>query len=150
MDKDRKQLIADYDNATLANDSVMGMIYDHWRDKNAIVVYVSDHGEEVFDYHDSMGRKNRTDQTMEQYIESFFMVPATVWMSEKFMSLYPEKVEAIKRAASRPGTTDDIGHFIIGLAEISSPYYKPERDIASDRYQPIRRLTVEGFYIDSI
>lgn len=150
MDKDRKQLIADYDNATLANDSVMGMIYDHWRDKNAIVVYVSDHGEEVFDYHDSMGRKNRTDQTMEQYIESFFMVPATVWMSEKFMSLYPEKVEAIKRAASRPGTTDDIGHFIIGLAEISSPYYKPERDIASDRYQPVRRFTVEGFYIDSI
>ncbi len=148
MDDERRQMIADYDNATLANDSVMGMIYNHFRDKNAVVVYVSDHGEEVYDYRDSMGRKNRTDNTMEQYIESFFMVPATVWMSPKFKELYPGKVDAIKKAASRRGSIDDIGHFILGLAEVSSPYYRPERDIASDSYKPVRRLTTEGFYID--
>lgn len=148
MDDERRQMIADYDNATLANDSVMGMIYNHFRDKNAVVVYVSDHGEEVYDYRDSMGRKNRTDNTMEQYIESFFMVPATVWMSPKFMELYPGKVDAIKKAATRRGSIDDIGHFILGLAEVSSPYYRPERDIASESYRPVRRLTTEGFYID--
>lgn len=148
MDDERRQMIADYDNATFANDSVMGMIYNHFRDKNAVVVYVSDHGEEVYDYRDSMGRKNRTDNTMEQYIESFFMVPATVWMSPKFNELYPGKVDAIKKAASRRGSIDDIGHFILGLAEVSSPYYRPERDIASESYRPVRRLTTEGFYID--
>lgn len=148
MDDERRQMIADYDNATLANDSVMGMIYNHFRGKNAVVVYVSDHGEEVYDYRDSMGRKNRTDNTMEQYIESFFMVPATVWMSPKFRELYPGKVDAIKKAASRRGSIDDIGHFILGLAEVSSPYYRPERDIASESYKPVRRLTTEGFYID--
>lgn len=150
MNNERRQLIADYDNATLANDSVMGMIYDHWRDKNAVVVYVSDHGEEVYDYHDSMGRKNRTDQTMEQYVESFFMVPATVWMSDRFMSLHPEKAKAIRKSTEKRGTIDDIGHFILGMAEVQSPYYKPERDIASDRYQSVRRLTAEGFFIDSL
>ena len=148
MDDERRQMIADYDNATFANDSVMGMIYNHFRDKNAVVVYVSDHGEEVYDYRDSMGRKNRTDNTMEQYIESFFMVSATVWMSPKFKELYPGKVDAIKKAATRRGSIDDIGHFILGLAEVSSPYYRPERDIASESYRPVRRLTTEGFYID--
>lgn len=148
MDDEYRQMIADYDNATLANDSVMGMIYNHFRDKNAVVVYISDHGEEVYDYRNSMGRKNRTDNTLEQYIESYFMVPATVWMSPKFKELYPGKVDAIKKAATRRGSTDDIGHFILGLAEVSSPYYRPERDIASDSYKPIRRLTTEGFYID--
>lgn len=76
------------------------------------------------------------------------MVPATVWMSPKFNELYPGKVDAIKKAASRRGSIDDIGHFILGLAEVSSPYYRPERDIASESYRPVRRLTTEGFYID--
>lgn len=148
MTDTKRQMIADYDNATLANDSVMGMIYDHWRDRCAVVVYVSDHGEEVYDYRDSMGRINRNGNSLEDYIESYFMVPVTVWMSDRFMALYPEKAEAIREACTRSGSTDDTGHFLLGLAGIDTPYYRPERDIASAAYRPLRRLTTEGFHID--
>ena len=56
MDKNKKWAIATYDNATLYNDAVMGHIFDLYRNKNAVVVYFSDHGEEIYDYRDQRGR----------------------------------------------------------------------------------------------
>lgn len=38
--------------------------------------------------------------------------------------------------------------FMLIFCMMSAPYYRPERDIASESYRPVRRLTTEGFYID--
>jgi len=46
LDDKKKQMIAEYDNATLYNDYVLKNIIDLFRDKNTVVLYFSDHGEE--------------------------------------------------------------------------------------------------------
>ena len=58
-DTERKQK-ADYDNATLYNDYVMNEIFDTFRNSNTILIYFSDHGEEVNDYRKQYGRDNGT------------------------------------------------------------------------------------------
>lgn len=45
---DEKQTIADYDNATLYNDIVLSKIVELFRKKEAIVIYLSDHGEDCY------------------------------------------------------------------------------------------------------
>lgn len=43
-----RQMLADYDNATLYNDSIVYSIYLEFKSKDAILIYVPDHGEDVF------------------------------------------------------------------------------------------------------
>lgn len=148
LDDKRRATIADYDNATLTNDSVFGMIIDKYRDSNSVVIYMSDHGEEAYDFRDSFGRHNRTTQTQEEYIDTYFMIPAMVWMSPQFRVLYPDKVKSLREAAGRRGSIDEVGYLILGLSEISTPAYRADRDIASPSYRPLRRRTNEDFFID--
>lgn len=56
----KRQKVAEYDNATLYNDSILKRIIDLYRDKNTVILYFSDHGEEVYDYRDSQGRADST------------------------------------------------------------------------------------------
>ena len=54
--RDERRIVADYDNAVRYNDRVVGEILDRCRTRDAVVVYLSDHGEEVFDYAHRNGR----------------------------------------------------------------------------------------------
>lgn len=57
LTKEMRKKIAHYDNATYYNDACMGKIFNHYRNANAVIVYLSDHGEEIYDWRPSMGRK---------------------------------------------------------------------------------------------
>ena len=48
MSKRCRMLLADYDNATLYNDSIMAEVIKRFEKEDAIVIYMSDHGEEAF------------------------------------------------------------------------------------------------------
>ena len=41
--------MAQYDNSVLYNDSIVYSIIQQFKDKDAIVIYLSDHGEELFE-----------------------------------------------------------------------------------------------------
>ena len=45
--RDERRIVADYDNAVRYNDRVVGEILDRCRTRDAVVVYLSDHGEEA-------------------------------------------------------------------------------------------------------
>lgn len=45
-----RQAIAEYDNATCYNDALIGEVISHYRHANAVIVYLSDHGEETYDW----------------------------------------------------------------------------------------------------
>ena len=48
--------LTDYDNATYYNDAVIHMIMQIFREKQTVLIYLSDHGEEVYDYRPRSGR----------------------------------------------------------------------------------------------
>ncbi len=138
MTPEKRQAVADYDNATLYNDSVMGMLFQHFRHDNAVLLYLSDHGEEVYDAHDNMGRRcNPADPAS---LRLQHEVPFVLWMSDVYRQRHPEVVARAQAALHRPYMTDNVGHLLLALAGIRTPYYIKERDLLSPAFRPQPRL----------
>lgn len=147
LDEERRQSVADYDSATFYNDSVVGAIIDYWSDTPTLLFYFSDHGEDCWDL-SPVGARNKPMPEDSLWLDRQYRIPFFVWMSDKFRENRPDLCRRVREAASRPGMLDNFGQAVIGLAGISSPYYRPDRDITSPSYLPRRRVTSEGYRID--
>lgn len=145
MSKDMKQAIAEYDNATLYNDSIMGEIFKLFKKRNAVVVYFSDHGEEVYDYRDVIGRTHEEIKTA-QNLKYQYDIPFVIWCSPSYVAKNPAVLDRMRQCKEKPFMTDNISHLLMGLGCIESKYYHSERDILNSRYTPTKRI-VQG-YID--
>lgn len=150
LNDERRQQVAEYDNATHYNDSVVGAILDRWRDKPTVVFYFGDHGEDVWDLGVTAAR-NLVDKDNPQWLDRQFHIPFMIWMSDKFLQDFPEKAAAIRDAADREkGTIDLLGYMILGLCNPSSEYYRADRDLLNQGYAPKERITAEGYEYDRV
>lgn len=144
----QREFIAHYDNATLYNDYVIDQIIRKHEDKNCILIYFSDHGEEVFECRDYMGHGNATHSPN---IDLQIKVPFMIWASDKYQQNYPDKMERIKRAINFPITTNDIGHFLLDLADIRTEWLDYSRSFISDQYDTTRhRIVLNSIDYDAI
>lgn len=134
------QDVACYDNATYYNDAVMNHIFNLYRHQNAVVIYLSDHGEEIYDYRDSNGRVEALSGQEKNYLKYQYEVPLIIWYSDAYKALHPDVVHRIKASVNRPFMTDNLCHLLFDLAGIHTNYYHPERDLISTRFKPSRRL----------
>jgi len=139
LSKGMLQEVACYDNATRYNDYVIRQISNMFKDRRAVLVYVSDHGEEVYDYRQFIGRTHEENKTGDA-LKYQYDVPFVIWFSEKYMSENAEVVEALRRNTHKRILTDDISHLLLGLGCIKSSYYNPTRDLSSDGYREKRRI----------
>ena len=140
LNNKNKAAIADYDNATLYNDYVLHKIIEMYKDKNAALVYMSDHGEEMYDYRNSAGRAKAIKGMEAQMAQHQFGVPFVIWCSDTYKERHPEKMEAIKAALDRPFMTDNVAQVLFDLASLSTPYYKADRDLISPNFKPRKRI----------
>ncbi len=144
----QREFIAHYDNATLYNDYVIDQIIKKHEDKNCILIYFSDHGEEVFECRDYMGHGNAAHSPN---IDLQIKVPFMIWASDKYQQNYPDKMERIKRATNFPITTNDIGHFLLDLADIRTEWLDYSRSFISDQYDTTRhRIVLNSIDYDAI
>lgn len=148
LDNAKRQDIANYDNATIYNDHVLGKIFNLYRDKNAVVVYLSDHGEEEYDYRDSKGRKTCNEQQIPKMLKYIHCVPFTIWCSDRYQATHPEVVKEISEALQRPFMTDQVAQVLFHLAGMKSRYYKPANDILSHYYKTRKRMLLNGLCFD--
>ncbi len=139
LDDTKRQLMAHYDNATLYNDHVLGKIIDLYRDKNTVLVYFSDHGEECYDYRDSFGRGQFDPETQPEGLHCQFDVPFMIWCSDKYMERHPDVVDDIRQSVHKPFRTDEICHVLFHLSGLKTGYYRPECDLLSPQYVKYRR-----------
>ncbi len=147
MTEEKKQSIADYDNATFYNDYVIGSIIDKYRDTNTVLVYFSDHGEEMYDYRDSKTRVTGDDTANLLYYQ--YGVPMVVWCSDKYLQKHPQTVEHIQQALHRPAMTDNACQMFFSLSGLETPYYHPDRDLISPQYKPRKRI-IDGHDYDAL
>lgn len=137
----KKEYIAHYDNATLYNDHVVNSIINLYKDSKTIVLYFSDHGEEVYDYRDSYMRDS--DPLTPQKIKYQYEVPFMIWLSDKYKINFPDIVNEIERAVNRPFITGNISNLLVYLAGIQTSYYRKEFNLIHPSYVCKKRL-VEG------
>lgn len=145
LSRKERRILADYDNATRCNDGVFAEICNYFKSKDAIVVYVADHGEEVYDHSHIMGR-SPADPLIPIVACYEFEVPMTVWLSPKFIRRHRDVVKEVKAAQFKPFMTDDLPHMLLGLAGIRCKEYEARRDLLSPDFNAGRKRMVKGKY----
>ena len=129
-----RQYIAEYDNATRYNDFVIGNIIQYYSQKNAVILYLSDHGDEVYDYRDVVGRTHEPVK-QKQALKYQYEIPMILWCSDQFMNTHPTIMENVRRAILRPFSSDNVPQLLMGLSGIRSSFYEPKKDVLSNQYE---------------
>ena len=125
-----KKIAAEYDNAVLYNDFIINEIIRRFEDKNAVIIYISDHGEEVFDN----GREFAGHSMEENGNRSMIEIPAIIWASKKFRERYPEKISSLTAALDCPYRTDYLIHTLLELLDIRTTSFEPKKSILNDQF----------------
>ena len=133
-----RQIMADYDNAVLYNDSIMDEVLKRFEDKDAVVIYVPDHGEECYggDVH-FFGRMHSTEINARLAREEFD-IPMWFWCSRNFRKNHPEIVKSLNYAAKKRYMTDALPHSLLSLAGIHTRWYRSRLDVLNEEYDEKR------------
>lgn len=142
-DKQHAEIMAHYDNATLYNDYVVYSVIRKFMDLEAVVLYFSDHGEEVYDYRNFMGHGGISEKSKE--IKYQIEVPFMIWVSDLYKENHPREAEQIKNAINRPYDIGDLTYLIMDLSGVKAVGYDPTRSVINDQFDSTHDRIVLGF-----
>lgn len=111
-----KEILSEYDNSVLYNDSVVCEIMLRFKDKDAVVVYLPDHGQDIFNSSDDYAGHgvfaNEKSQRAAQNI------PLLIYTSPVFKKKRPFLQQRIEAAANVAYRTDSIMYTIMDVAGV--------------------------------
>lgn len=139
LSKDDCQILADYDNAVVYNDYVIDSILKLYENQDAVVIFVPDHGERVFDNSTEWGR-NLTWRKND--IKQQFEIPFWIWSSSIYKSKHPLLWKQIQVASNKRGMTDTLAQLLLHLAGIHTPWYYPNMDMLNEKYDSARKRII--------
>ncbi len=134
----RQELNNSYDNSMLYTDWMLANIIAQLKagDGIASLLYLSDHGESLFDgscYQGFHGHNN----------DNEFHIPLLAWYSDRYKATFPDKVAQLKRHRDAPLSTENIFHTLADMSDLHYAGEKPEWSFANAHLVPHTR------YVDS-
>lgn len=140
---EKRTEIAQYENALFYNDFVVTSLMGKFADKDALVVYIPDHGEAVYDHGSFSGHveEHPTKETLE--------VPMIFWAAPAYRAHHPEKWQALQAAVNRPYMTDDFIHTLLDLLDIRTPEYDAKKSVINPAFVPRPHRMVQGHDYDT-
>lgn len=149
-DKKGRQIVAEYDNATLYNDAVVCRLIEKYAALDLVALYLSDHGEEIYDWRNSCYRTN-SDQMTPQIARYQYEIPLLFYVSDHYRKLHPELCSDIQAAQHKPFIATLLPFALFHLAGISHEDYQPQLDILSPEYDEKRpRIIRENVDYDKL
>lgn len=139
LDDNKRTEIAQYENALFYNDFIVSSIIGKFQDKEAIVIYLPDHGETIYDDGGSLAghvEENPNHQQLE--------VPLIFWASPAYKAKHQAKWQAICAAVNRPYMTDDMIHTIMDLLGIKTAEFNPAKSVINTHFDAGRQRLVRG------
>ena len=136
-DERGRRIVADYDNATLYNDAVVSELLKRYASQDAVAIYLSDHGEEIYDWRNSCYRTN-SDMMTPEIARYQYEIPLLFYVTDCFKSRHPELYNEIQAAQHKPFIATMLPFALFHLAGISHADYKPSLDILSPDYDERR------------
>lgn len=123
-------IIAHYDNANLYNDYVIDEIIKRFENDDAMLVYFSDHGEEVYE----QGYMGHGTSMTSRDFRYQLRVPMLIWVSNLFKERRFDLVKKIKEKENRPLMTCGIGHFLLDVAGVETGAFDENRSFVNDNF----------------
>lgn len=141
ISEEDKQILADYDNAIVYNDFVIDSIIKLYENKDAVIIFVPDHGERVFDHSKEWGRSLTWDKND---ICQQFDIPFWIWSSSIYRTNHQTLWKQIQNGSTRPGMTDALAQLLLHIAGIHTPWYFPKYDILNGMYNVNRKRIIRN------
>jgi heptose-I-phosphate ethanolaminephosphotransferase len=130
-----KDRINEYDNAVRYNDEVVfemiQLVKKHT--SYSYLMYLSDHGEEVYDCMPYMSHHEANATPF------MFEIPFFIWLSDDYKKVNSEKVNNFSKYLSRKYQTDDLIHSILDLSNIQVKNYIPSKSIVNPNFKVEKR-----------
>ena len=117
----------------LYDDHIVDAIIQRVEDQDALVIFLSDHGEEVNDVRDLVGHGDESSAWQRD-------IPMVIWTSAKFRAKRPALMERLAAASTRPYMTDDMIHTLLDLMQTEVPAYRRDKSILQAGYRQELRL----------
>jgi glucan phosphoethanolaminetransferase (alkaline phosphatase superfamily) len=136
-----------YDNCTLYNDYIINSIINKFKNRNAIVFYLPDHGEELYDYRNFKGHGNTiNDRRGLIQVE----IPFAVWISSKFKNNHPEVVKKLSGSVNNRFISTKLSNTILDAVGIKCKYSNPDFSIINAKFDNKKhRITAYGYDYDA-
>ena len=140
----QKLIVADYDNSVLYNDSIVAAITQQFTDKEAVVIYMPDHGEEIYNGRPYMYGRMHSPDIDYRLAREEFEIPFWIWGSPKYIENHPYGWQAIQAAKDRPMMTDCLAHLLLYLGGIHTKDYREKYNVISPKYDMNRPRILKG------
>ncbi|WP_242613034.1 phosphoethanolamine transferase [Helicobacter pylori] len=128
-----KQIVTDYVNSLYYNDAVLNEIFNLFKDKDAIVFYLSDHAQDMFESGPTYGHRCS---------KAGLEIPFMIYVSDIFKEKHPEKVKLIKNALNKPFMSDDLIHSLLPLVGIHTKDEVESKNLFSPKFDAQRKRIV--------
>ncbi len=140
LNSSQKDIVATYLNALLYNDFILNAIYEIYKNEDAIIFYVSDHGESLYQHQGKLGHFSTTRFNAE--------IPLVALMSESFKQKHPKTLKSLQSSKDKPFMLDDLIHTLTNIAQIEVKDYDSTKDILSDDFntQRVRMFNLKADY----
>ena len=148
LDEGKRQQVADYDNAVLYNDKVMDDIIRCFEQQDAVLIYFSDHGEQIYDDQRLMyGRKFGVEEPIEA-IKCEYEIPFMIWCSKAFQEQHTAFYKRIMASVDKPFCSDDIPYLLFDLGGIRSVLADSTRSVIHPAFYPRQRKVMDNKVYD--
>ncbi|GAA7050237.1 hypothetical protein AOH456_13840 [Helicobacter pylori] len=128
-----KQIVTDYVNSLYYNDAVLNGIFNLFKGKDAIVFYLSDHAQDMFESGSTYGHRCS---------KAGLEIPFMIYVSDIFKEKHPEKVKLIKNALNKPFMGDDLIHSLLPLVGIHTKDEVESKNLFSPKFDAQRKRIV--------
>ena len=125
LTESKAEKVAEYDNSIRYTDSILSELirYVAALSEPAVFVYLSDHGEDVYDDRDFRGRDTR-----------FVEIPLIIYLNAAYRVANPEIVGRLAQSGDVPVSTASIAFPLITLSGTKYPLYDAANDFLSPSY----------------
>ena len=134
----QRKILSYYDNAVLYNDSIVDQIIRRFENRDAIVIYMPDHGEECYEGKRGFICRQHSAAIDYDLARYEFEIPFWVYCSHTYAVRHPKIYKEIVEAKDRRFMTDALPHLLLYLADIAAPDYHDEYNILSPEYNENR------------
>lgn len=129
---EEKQTLMHYDNATAYTDSVISSVMKAVRLRDAIVIYLSDHAEELYDFRHQYGRSQEPVNPL--IARTLYEVPMYIYFSPKAAAKRPELLATLRRRTNSRIHSYNLPDLILDIANVRGRMTSRKRSMASEDY----------------
>jgi heptose-I-phosphate ethanolaminephosphotransferase len=129
------QIINEYDTSIRYTDFVVSQIFTSLEEGSHgawAMLYLSDHGEEVFDTEERFGHAGSSTS------RNVYEIPFFLKISEDYEQ-WMRNANILTLDTKRPYQTDNLIHTLLNLAAIRTPLYDPAKSVVNPNFQALPR-----------